>query len=152
MSLHWWWSEQPCSVSTLLKDLLRYFWLSIYSSPIEIFFVKGGRDGAPGHPWLTLWFQMNRSSRIQFRLLSRIISDFIRQKFVPFDRMSYWWQDIGDKLIHFQLIRNKQRWLCLFLLVLLSSWLSSRCQKEYPQSDRVDWIRNSLTTVMCSQL
>ncbi len=42
MSLHWWWGKQPCCVSTSLKGLLIYFWLSIYSSPTEIFFVEGG--------------------------------------------------------------------------------------------------------------
>jgi hypothetical protein len=41
-------------------------------------------------PWLNLWFQMNQSSQIQFRLLSRIISAFIGQKFALRNRILCW--------------------------------------------------------------
>ncbi len=74
MSLHGWWGEQPCCVSTLLKDLLKYFWLSIYSSPIEIFCGERGRQSSRSLLANSLiWIESIKSDPVQI-----VVKNYLR--------------------------------------------------------------------------
>jgi hypothetical protein len=138
MSLHWWRGEQPWCGSTLLKGLLGYFWLNIYSSPTEIFSWRTGKQGS--RSFLANSLISNES--IKSDPVQIVIKDYLRSHQTE---VRFVWSNVLSMTEHRRQVdslsaNSKQTALTLSF----SPWSVLLMT--------VESIRNSLTTIMCSQL